>query len=94
MPVLLAEGVAGELAAGLVGEARGTRASSISSIEIADDPEFRHQPRLEEAQQPRQQLAAGEVAGGAEDDDHVRRQRRMLTASRLQRVLAERFGTG
>ena len=37
----------------------------------ADDPELlRHQPLPVEVEEPREQLATGKIAGGAEDDEH------------------------
>ena len=52
--------------------ARGTPRRSIALAGGADDPEaLRHQPDPGEVEHPRQQLALGQVAGRAEEDDHL-----------------------
>ena len=58
------------------GRTRGNPSSSRSSSDV---PTIRHsgsRPGLREVEQPGQELAAGEVAGGAEQHHHVRAQRR------------------
>ena len=72
-PVVLGEVVAAELLAGVVDDLAELLVADLLD-RGAEDAEFRHQRRLEEAQHPRQQLAFGEVAGRPEDDDQVRRQ--------------------
>ena len=72
-PVVLGEVVAAELLAGVVDDLAELLVADLLD-RGAEDAEFRHQLRLEEAQHPRQQLPFGEVAGGTEDDDQVRRQ--------------------
>ena len=71
MPLLAAEGMAGVLPAGLFGNRPEPSVVDLLHRD-ADHPELRHQPRLEQAQQPRQQLAPRQVAGGAEDDYRLR----------------------
>ena len=79
--------------------ARGTPRRSSSLAGGADDPEaLRHQPHLREVEHPRQQLALGEVAGRAEEDDHlvVRGPPRLLAAwlITLQPMLPSRWRAG
>jgi hypothetical protein len=51
----------------------GAKAVGIEIIQRdADDPAARDEPGAGKVEQARQQLAAGEVAGGAEQDDNLR----------------------
>ena len=66
---------AGELGARLLGQ--GAEPVVVEVVERrADDAAGRHQTGAVEVQQARQQLALGEVPGGAEQHDDVRAQRR------------------
>ena len=82
VPVLLAEGMAGELAAGLARELAEFGVVDLLHRD-ADDPEVRHQIRLEEPQQAREQLPSRQVPGGSEDDDHMWRKRQGGSLARI-----------
>jgi hypothetical protein len=89
----------GRIAAGLVDRLTGELAELLLTDRPAggaDDAEaLRHQPTLREVEHPRQQLALGEVAGGAEEDDHLvlRRRHRLLLSGRhrLEPMLLRRW---
>src|SRR5215213_2840433 len=72
VPLLAAEGVPGELAAGLFRDRPEATVADLLHRD-PDHPKLRHQPRLKQPQQPRQQLPPRQVARGAEDDYRLRR---------------------
>ena len=67
---------------------RGSCSSSSSSSDDAEDPALGQQPGLGEVEQAGQQLAAGQVAGRAEQHDDVRPQRRDEVRTDVGRIRA------
>ncbi len=93
VPLLPAEGVAGELPAGLFGDRPELGVADLLHRD-PDHPELRHQPRLEQPQQPRQQLAPGEIAGSAEDDYRLRGNVQATSLASAPRELPFRVDSG
>ncbi len=85
VPVVVGDLAPGELVAGGSGPGAGTRTSSSSSSEVATIRHSGQQSGSGEMEEAGQELAAGQVAGGPEEDDHVRGDRRVVVVGRRRR---------
>jgi hypothetical protein len=90
LPLLLAEAVAGEVVCGAAG--KRAKAVVVELVERgADDAEARrHQAGLGQVEQAGEELAAREVPGRSEEDDHVRVGWRKRDGRRVPRIMRRR----